>query len=130
HFRLSWVTVRIDVDQLYYPVAVRTAGRSEQMRDYVPADSQIFIENICLPRQHVIPSFEKSLILHQPGVPGRSSSIGRLDGSLAIRNRIGRIRNVTFRLLIIFSRGFIKRQRLTTVKVEITGGGFFRRPVI
>ena len=54
-------------------------------------ERQIVIEHVCLPANHIVSALQEFLVLHQPGVPGRSAAISRLNWPLAIRNGIHRI---------------------------------------
>src|SRR5215472_2346685 len=90
HCRLFRIVVGVDVYELDHPVAVSAGGGGKQVGNHITVDRKIFIERLALPAEYVISALQKSLVLYQPGVPGRSPSVSWLNWLLAIRNWIRR----------------------------------------
>src|SRR5947208_2845520 len=99
HLRIAANFIRIDVDCLYHPIGVRSAGRGDQIYDRLAANFYRFSQDIGDKRQHIRPSRCFSLIVNEPTWPLVTSVITRrLDWPRAERHWLRRIRNVFFKL--------------------------------
>src|ERR1039458_4249116 len=85
--------VRIHVDQLHHPIAIRPARRRHQFRYDVPRHPHVFLQRRRLPRQHVRTMIHEPLILHQPHPP-RRPRIRRRHRPRTVRHRGRRIAHV------------------------------------
>src|SRR5256885_16101257 len=89
------------------------------MSDDIAIHDQIVVEPRRLPRKHITSAFEEFLVLDQPRVPRRSASVCWLNGSLAVGNRIRRIRNIDFGFLGVVRPGLIEQESLALMQIEL-----------
>src|SRR5581483_5424234 len=92
-FRVLGIVLRIDIDKLHDPVAVGARGGSIQIGNHIPRYDYIAIENTCGPGQYIRPMIDEALVLQQPHRP-RGTGVGRHYRPRAVRNWIGRVRDV------------------------------------
>ncbi|MEZ5364004.1 MAG: hypothetical protein R2748_17105 [Bryobacterales bacterium] len=61
------------------------------MRDDFAGDAEVLFERLGLPTQYVGPVVDEALIFDQPGPTSSRREVGRLDGPMAVRNRVLRV---------------------------------------
>ena len=94
HLRVASDFIRVDIDELYNPVAVCTARGSIQVDQWTSTDLQWFCQYVGFEYQDVWPSRCLSLIIDQPLRPGISFTVPhRQNRPRPIRNRLHWIRN-------------------------------------
>src|SRR5262245_52857937 len=87
------------------------------MRGDVAGDRDVVFQRLGLPAYDVGPALQKPLIVGEPARPRRALSVRRLDGALAVWNRVGRIGDVGVERLGAFGRR-VERESVLRVKIQ------------
>ena len=100
------------------------------MRRDIAGDGDVFRQDIAFPAEHVGPVIDKALILELPDRPVRSAGeIGRLNGPLAIRDRVVRIGCVAVEGIVAGTSRRIKAELAARAEIQVLlGRPGFRRP--
>src|SRR5262245_39722643 len=97
HLRIGLILLRININELYDPIAVRGRSRGKESGDDLSSHDDMNFQRVAHPRQHVGPITLEPLVLDQPRWPcrthrNRTRVIGhgvRGVGDVTIERRFG-----------------------------------------